>query len=269
MVFFKAASFWTSAVLLLCLHSGDCSEIIGGKEVKPHSLPYMALLEDSTGDKVCGGILIQEQWVLTAAHCVNIKKVWLGVHSIKNIKKEKVTQVREVKSQFPHPNFDNKSAVNDIMLLKLDEKVVLRKEIGVLKLTVSVKDVPAGSICSVSGWGVTKNKPKTMSNVLQSVNVTVIDRKKCNSPEYYNEKPIITSKMLCAGSVGKTREDSCRGDSGGPLVCGGKLQGVVSFGGPKTKPKDPPECGVKTKPGVYTLVSKYLDWIKNTIKKLQ
>ncbi|KAJ8005560.1 hypothetical protein DPEC_G00119210 [Dallia pectoralis] len=261
MVFFKAASFWTSAVLLLCLHSGDCSEIIGGKEVKPHSLPYMALLEDSTGGKVCGGILIQEQWVLTAAHCVNIKKVWLGVHSITINNEEKESrQVRKVKSQIPHPCYDREYTVNDIMLLKLDKKVKPSKAVKVLPVPVKSdqQDVPAGSVCSVSGWGVTKNNAKTMSNVLQSANVTVIDRPKCNSPEYYNMNPIITYTMLCAGSVGKTREDSCQGDSGGPLVCGGELQGVVSYG---------KRCGIKTKPGVYTMVSKYLDWIKTTMKK--
>ncbi|XP_010865822.2 granzyme A [Esox lucius] len=257
MILSTAASFWTAAVLLLYLHSGDCTEVIGGKEVTPHSLPYMALLEDNKGQRVCGGILIHQQWVLTAAHCPHMKKVLLGVHAIDKEEKE-TRQVRKVKSQVPHLCFDDKSAVNDIMLLKLDKKVKLSKAVNVLPLPDSVDDVPAGTVCSVSGWGSIKNNPKAMSNVLKSANVTVIDRRKCNSPEYYNMNPIITYKMLCAGSVGKTREDSCQGDSGGPLVCGGKLQGVVSYG---------KECGIKTKPGVYTMVSKYLDWIKKTIRK--
>ncbi|KAL0979896.1 hypothetical protein UPYG_G00191250 [Umbra pygmaea] len=259
MVLSMAASFWTSAVLLLFVHCGDCVEIIGGQEVKPHSLPYMALLENKNGKKVCGGILIHQQWVLTAAHCATIKKVWLGVHSIKQQEKN-TRQVLKVKGQVQHPCFEwkNISIPNDIMLLKLDKKVKLSKAVKVLPLPVSVEDVPAGTVCSVSGWGVTEHNPKAMSDVLQSVNVTVIDRMKCNSAQYYNMKPIITYNMLCAGFMGKTRQDSCQGDSGGPLVCEGVLQGVVSFG---------EGCGIKNKPGVYTLVSKYLDWIKKTTGK--
>uniref|UniRef100_A0A3P9ANZ1 Peptidase S1 domain-containing protein n=1 Tax=Esox lucius TaxID=8010 RepID=A0A3P9ANZ1_ESOLU len=187
-----------------------------------------------------------------------IKKELLGVHAIDKEEKE-TRQVRKVKSQVPHLCFDDKSAVNDIMLLKLDKKVKLSKAVNVLPLPDSVDDVPAGTVCSVSGWGLTKDSTKAMSNVLKSANLTVIDRRKCNSPEYYNMKPIITYKMLCAGSVGKWGPLVCfLGDSGGPLVCGGKLRGVVPNGS---------KCGIKNKPGVYTMVYKYLDWIKKTIRK--
>ncbi|XP_031685460.1 granzyme A isoform X2 [Oncorhynchus kisutch] len=187
-----------------------------------------------------------------------INRVFLGVHSIKQEEKE-TRQVRKVKGRVPHPCYDPEFKVNDIMLLKLDKKVKLTKEVRPLALPVPVPDVQAGTPCSVSGWGATENNAKTMSDVLKSTNVTVIDRRKCNSADYYNMTPIITYSMLCAGSVDKTRVDSCQGDSGGPLVCGGELRGVVSFG---TK------CGIKTKPGVYTLISKmYLDWINKTMRK--
>ncbi|CAB1322446.1 unnamed protein product [Coregonus sp. 'balchen'] len=206
MILPAAASFWTSTIILLYLHSGDCAEIIDGKEVKPHSLPYMALLENKQGHKVCGGILIHQQWVLTAAHC----------------SEKETRQVRKVKGRIPHPCYDRNIRVNDIMLLKLDKKVKPTKEVKALALPVPVADVPAGTQCSVSGWGATQNNAKTMSDVLRSTNVT--------------------------------------GDSGGPLVCGSELRGVVSFGGK--------QCGIKNKPGVYTLMStKYLDWINKTMRK--
>ncbi|KAL0979895.1 hypothetical protein UPYG_G00191240 [Umbra pygmaea] len=261
MVLPTAASFWTSAVILLFVYCGDCVEIIGGQEVKPHSLPYMALLENKNGSKVCGGILIHQQWVLTAAHCATISRVLLGVHSIKQQETD-TRQIRKVKRQVSHASYNPKAINNDVMLLKLDKKVKTTEAVKVLKVPGAgkkpVNDVPAGTVCSVSGWGHTRNNGKVMSDVLRYANVTVIDRQKCNSAEYYNMNPIITNNMLCAGSVEKTRQDSCQGDSGGPLVCKGVLQGVVSYG---TK------CGIKKRPGVYTLVSKYRDWINETMRK--
>ena len=79
-----------------------------------------------------------------------------------------------------------------------------------LDLGKTVKDPTAGSICMVAGWGKTDNNVNKMSDVLMAVNVTVIDRVKCNSPEYYNKKPVITKDMICAGSDGKNHTDTCQ-----------------------------------------------------------
>ncbi|KAF7230871.1 granzyme A isoform X1 [Nothobranchius furzeri] len=257
MLSLKSFGALISSVILLTASSGHSSEIINGKEVQQHSLPFMALLEN---DKpMCGGVLIDPKWVLTAAHCRDIKTVLLGVHSIKDKAKEKnFRQVRKVKKSIPHPCFDKDERVNDLRLLKLDKAVKLTKWVSALKLNYNVKEPTAGSRCLVAGWGKTNNRVDKMSDVLMSVNVTVIDRVKCNSPDYYNFNPVITKSMICAGSDGKNVADTCQGDSGGPIICNGFLAGVTSFGD---------KCGVIKKPGVYTyLTANLLNWIKKTTK---
>ncbi|KAI3371999.1 hypothetical protein L3Q82_006870 [Scortum barcoo] len=236
---------------------GDGSEIINGKQVQPHSLPFMALLENKV--PACGGILIHPSWVLTAAHCaVHAKNVLLGVHSIKAQEKDS-RQVRKVKTQVPHPCYDKEENVNDLMLLKLDKPVKETKTVKILPLRDTVKEPAGGSQCLVAGWGKTKNTANQMSDVLMAVNVTVIDRVKCNSAEYYGLTTVITRSMICAGSDGSNSADTCQGDSGGPLLCNGVLVGVTSFG---------KRCGLITKPGVYAFLSKkQLTWIKKTMKK--
>ncbi|XP_034397826.1 granzyme A-like [Cyclopterus lumpus] len=247
--------FISCVVLFIVVQSSHGSEIIDGKEVKPHSLPFMALMETPMENEICGGVLIHPSWVLTAAHCA-AAKVFLGVHSEKE---KESSQVRVVKKKVLHPCYDPTDKVNDLMLVKLNKPVKQTTMVKWLRLGNTAKDPAAGTSCLVAGWGKTNNVARKMSDVLKSVNVTVIDRVKCNSPKYYNFRPIITRDMICAGSNGQNHADTCQGDSGGPLLCGGALVGVTSFG---------IGCGVIDKPGVYSFLSeKQLVWIKKTTNK--
>ncbi|XP_051890859.1 transmembrane protease serine 9-like [Pristis pectinata] len=238
-------------------------EIIGGRDAKPHSKPYMASLQRFSNQKyehLCGGALIRRDWVLTAAHCeIPLKyitanqppQVVLGVHNLSA--KERSQQRLYVRKWFPHPEYKRQTYENDIMLVQLKGEATLNKFVDILNLPNSGKDVKGGDICNVAGWGITSIK-REKAKVLQEVNVTVVDRNLC--AEYYTYHPAITQNVLCAGDK-KGGKDSCNGDSGGPLLCHGNFNGIVSFGC---------NCGIPRKPGVYTRLSeKYLSWIMKII----
>ncbi|XP_044056126.1 granzyme B(G,H)-like [Siniperca chuatsi] len=193
------------------VHTG---EIVGGHEAVPHSRPYMVLLErhmQNGKTQHCCGFLLNEDFVMTAAHChAKSHTVLLGVH---NVHKRGEIQRVTVEQTFPRKDYNETVYKNDIMLLKLSSKA---------KFSENVKPIPLagqddGSLpksCILSGWGTTDRVEKYMSLVLMETNVTLIDSELCRKENFY-----------C--SEGKTGPGE--GDSGGPLVCeDGKAYGVVS-----------------------------------------
>ncbi|XP_074145719.1 granzyme B(G,H)-like [Sminthopsis crassicaudata] len=222
-------------------------EIIGGHESKPHSQPYMAVVTfiNKDGKKHrCGAFLVQEDFLLTAAHCRGSSIIiTLGAHNIKE--PEKTQQKIRVLRAIPHPQFNNQSSKNDIMLLQLEKKAKLNGAVKVLDLPWNKGKVSPGMTCTVAGWESTL--AEKYPNTLQEIDLTV--RKECKYFKYYNR-----STQICAGYP-KKRKASFQGDSEGLLVCGKVAQGIVSYGNPDGR-----------NPRVYTRISSFLSWIKKTMK---
>ncbi|KAM6202541.1 granzyme B-like [Rhynchocyon petersi] len=198
----------------------------------------------------CGGFLIREDFVLTAAHCWRSSmNVILGAH---NIKEQESTQQRiPVKKAICHPNYDKIKGSNDIMLLQLQTSAKLNEAVLPLGLPGEKTLVKPGMVCSVAGWG--RISVHTLTTKLHEVELTIQEDRVCECiyPKYYK------GSQLCVGDP-KKKMASFKGDSGGPLVCNNVAQGIVSYGKINGTP-----------PRVFTKILSFLPWIKKTMKRLQ
>ncbi|TDH08332.1 hypothetical protein EPR50_G00097200 [Perca flavescens] len=239
----------TSYILLLffVLNGADGTHIVGGRDSVPQSRPYMASLQVQ-GSHNCGGALVRQDFVLTAAHCqIPIPyTVVLGADSL--TANEPTKQEFSAIKSIPHPNYDGHG--NDIMLLKLDRSAQLTEAVQLIPLKTS--RLNTSSRCITAGWG-DINDNGTLAIRLQEVNVTTLPQKTCR--RRWGMVPI-TRTMVC-GVGARGFQGFCSGDSGGPLVCDGAAAGVVSFSGQL--------CGNPKTPDVYTRVSSFREWITSVL----
>uniref|UniRef100_A0A182Q656 Peptidase S1 domain-containing protein n=1 Tax=Anopheles farauti TaxID=69004 RepID=A0A182Q656_9DIPT len=260
--------------LLDLAHCGVYSDdkISFGQDAKLFQYPWMALLRSRTGGFFCGGTLINERYVLTAAHCLrdnDVAQVRLGEYDLNStIDCDKHGECAASPQDIPveriisHDMYSGRYKVNDIGLIRLARKASLNDMVQPICLPVTPGLRTDQTIYFVAGWGQTHNA--VSSEKLQYTKLELMPNDECTRRWQQSVRHIkIVDSQMCA--IGTDLADNCSGDSGGPLksisVANSRFvqYGVVSFG-LRT-------CGKQSAPGVYTRVESYIDWILNHLEE--
>ncbi|XP_018054743.1 PREDICTED: chymotrypsin-2-like [Atta colombica] len=227
-------------------------KIVNGENAKIGEIPYQVSLQyTEVSFHFCGGSILNNNYVITAAHCAEAigapsnVKVIAGTINLINPKSE-----HNVIKIIIHEEYDSlNSWINDIALLQVETPFIISKTVGFVPLPPKGFNVKVNDVAVVSGWGrLWQGGPTTVR--LQRVNIFIADRTYCQyiyKQMNYNIYPT----QICAYDS-SIEKGSCHGDSGGPLTVGGKLIGLVSWAN---------GCASTSYPTVYTSVIEYLDWI--------
>ncbi|KAL7297653.1 hypothetical protein TKK_0009320 [Trichogramma kaykai] len=253
--------FSLASVLLLAAVSNAADDtvprIYGGNSVEIEDFPYQVSIQTRNRHS-CGGSIIGPQWILTAGHCVS--DYYLSQTTVRAGTSfvESGGSVHRIEKFARHQRFrmyGRGAPEGDIALLKLRDPIVLDDKRRPIELFGPGEQVERDATGVVSGWGQTRATWKP--NQLQAVHVPMIGKESCS--ELYRERVgPLPSGEICALVYGRGGRDACHGDSGGPLAIGGRLAGVVSWGD---------GCGLPYRPGVYTEVAFYRDWIEQVIRE--
>uniref|UniRef100_A0A481MQI0 CLIP domain-containing serine protease n=1 Tax=Nipponaphis monzeni TaxID=196483 RepID=A0A481MQI0_9HEMI len=250
------------------------NRIVGGSPSDLGAWPWMTALGYRDLNRpnrdlqwLCGGALISDRYVVTAAHCTvgignrKLAVARLGDLNLDNNVNDGAAPVdAPVTRVLTHERYNAQEYTNDIALLKLENSVGFTKFIQPICLPVLSNhrnNLLVGYNPFVAGWGsISFRGPATTT--LMEVQVPVLDNDGCKRA-FANKKTVIDNRVLCAGYL-TGGKDACQGDSGGPLMwpSGNQyyLVGVVSFGF---------KCAEPGYPGVYTRVTSFVDWIAETM----
>lgn len=254
------------AALSLCTlpaNSADrTSKIVGGTEVPDLKYPWMAAIYYRDGDDTyqgCGGSLISDRWILTAAHCVftspgvteSVDDILVSLGT-SDLASDDVV-LKSVSQIIMHPDFDYFTEVNDLALIELSSPVDFEP------ITLpSVDSVPLnGERAITAGWGAITADDDN-SPLLLEVELPIVSHNACHAWYYTDDFSIDENTMVCAGASLETPQDSCSGDDGGPLFVprGGEfVQAGVGIGGIG--------CGRLGRPSYYARVAPSFDWIQS------
>ncbi|XP_029104584.1 suppressor of tumorigenicity 14 protein isoform X2 [Scleropages formosus] len=241
------------------------TKIVGGVIAQTGAWPWQVSLQMERYGHVCGASLVSSRWLLSAAHCFQdsdmIKyseaRSWKAVMGMRGMNVVgTAVATRPIRRILLHAQYDQFTSDYDIALLELSTPVFFNEMIQPVCVPAPSHTFTAGTSCFVTGWGVLMEDGE-LSTLLQEAPVKIINHNICN--KLYDDA--VTPRMLCAGNL-QGGVDACQGDSGGPLVCLEKgrrwfLAGIVSWG---------EGCARQNRPGVYTQVIKFSEWIQQQTK---
>lgn len=238
-------------------------KIVGGHLTSIQDNPWQvalvrAVVAEPVRSQFCGGSIIQNEWVLTAAHCVRnstVREDPKRVDIVVGTSQYAIGGERiKAAAIHTHPQYNQTTMDNDFALIRLEKPMTKGQTIQLADANTQLTD---GLLACVSGWGATSEGGPGAIDLL-GAQVPVVATNVCNQPASYNGD--ITAAMFCAGKE-QGGVDSCQGDSGGPISAsvGGRttLIGVVSWG---------EGCARRLKYGVYARVPVAADWIATTTK---
>ncbi|XP_022821667.1 trypsin, alkaline A-like [Spodoptera litura] len=246
-------------ILALCLVAvaalpSSPQRIVGGSLTTINQYPHIAALlitrNWSIYTQQCGGTVINNRSILTAAHCVFREEIRRWNIRVGSSFANSGGSVHMVRQSIVHPRFAYMTRNNDIAILRTTTEIGFNNNVRPASIAGSNYRLAENQPVWAAGWGDTFSGSNAGSAQLRHVQVVVINQEFCRS-NYATRGYVITENMLCSGWPSGGR-DQCQGDSGGPLYHNGILVGVCSFG---------IGCGQVNFPGVNVRVSQFSSWI--------
>lgn len=253
-------------------------KIVGGTKVEAGHYPWQVSLWNKKAKKhFCGGSLVSERWIVTAAHCVTVSGILVSDIEVRlgklftNKAEPSREQIVSPDRIVIHHQYDSARADYDadIALIHLKSDVIFTDYVRPICLPLRTKDedsklLKTGNIGVITGWGRKRETGREVLRRMHQVKVPIVDQVLCQAA---HKKYPVTLNMFCAGYYNGTLGDACQGDSGGPLAIENSqtasdddqrwvLAGVISWGD---------GCGRIGKYGVYTRVSRFRRWIYNHV----
>jgi len=249
--------------------------VVGGGLVAPGGYPWQVAIlfgkNPSLGRQRCGGTLIGDRYVISAASCTLNEEAMLwariGDTSLDTDKEVEGAFTIKVGDIIYHPEFNPDTLENDITILVLKRKVPIKRYPNIKPACLPTRGSSPTGIGYISGWGTMHNYgPRT--SWLHGAEVNIYEKKECGELE-----EVMTPDKMCAGFI-QGGIDACLGDTGGPLVVKDSynnnwmtLVGVISASGRRDS-DGRPTCAEPNSLGIYSKVSENLDWLEDNMPHL-